>query len=179
MGNVRCSPTGHRCDTPCRPACVRGRPMAPPPCPEPFGRTTGRTTGLTRCARCCLVQVLFLAGVSLIIGPRGVVRFFFQKRKIRGTSCFLGGIALVLIGWPVFGAPPSTPRLAHHRCRGKVPYCTSCTTFPLQNIGFLEGAHPIAAELHAAYRESTRRKPKLCRGKVPYCTSCATCPLSI
>ena len=55
------------------------------------------------------------------------------------------------------------------RGRGKVPYCTSCATFPLsagieekwhnwystqygtsslQNIGFiLEGAHPIAAEL--------------------------------
>jgi hypothetical protein len=30
-----------------------------------------------------LAQVLFLAGVSLIIGPRGVVRFFFQKRKVR------------------------------------------------------------------------------------------------
>lgn len=29
-----------------------------------------------------LAQVLFLAGVSLIIGPRGVVRFFFQKRKV-------------------------------------------------------------------------------------------------
>jgi len=49
-------------------------------------------------------------------------------------------------------------------CRGKDPYCTSCATFPLsakrkngttvqygtfplQKIGFLEGAHPIAAEL--------------------------------
>jgi len=48
-------------------------------------------------------------------------------------------------------------------CRGKVPYCTSCATFlqalrgkaaqlvqygtlSLRNIGFLEGAHPIAAE---------------------------------
>mmetsp|Transcript_8071 Transcript_8071/g.24222 ORF Transcript_8071/g.24222 Transcript_8071/m.24222 type:complete len:137 (+) Transcript_8071:31-441(+) len=48
-------------------------------------------------------NILFLAGVSLIIGPRGVFRFFFQKRKVRGTSCFLGGIFLVLVGWPVFG----------------------------------------------------------------------------
>jgi hypothetical protein len=80
------------------------------------------------------VQILFLSGVSLIIGPRGVFRFFFQKRKARphastptripplppphpradappargrrqakGTTCFLGGIFLVLVGWPIFG----------------------------------------------------------------------------
>ena len=39
----------------------------------------------------------------LIIGARKTFNFFFQKRKLRGTICFLGGIALVLVGWPVFG----------------------------------------------------------------------------
>jgi hypothetical protein len=48
-------------------------------------------------------KMLFLTGVTLIIGWQKTVRFFFQKRKIRGTSCFLGGIFLVLIGWTFIG----------------------------------------------------------------------------
>lgn len=39
----------------------------------------------------------------MIIGAQKTFRFFFQKRKIKGTSCFLGGIGLVLLGWPVIG----------------------------------------------------------------------------
>jgi hypothetical protein len=39
----------------------------------------------------------------MIIGAKKTFRFFFQKRKIKGTSCFLGGIGLVLLGWPVVG----------------------------------------------------------------------------
>lgn len=34
---------------------------------------------------------------------RNTARFFYRKGKIRGTCCFLGGIALVLCGWPVIG----------------------------------------------------------------------------
>ena len=48
-------------------------------------------------------NILFLSGVMLIIGFSKTLRLFFQKRKIRGTSCFLGGIFLVLVGWPMFG----------------------------------------------------------------------------
>mmetsp|Transcript_46827 Transcript_46827/g.101704 ORF Transcript_46827/g.101704 Transcript_46827/m.101704 type:complete len:137 (-) Transcript_46827:210-620(-) len=48
-------------------------------------------------------NILFLAGVMLIIGTRKTFRFFFQRRKMKGTTCFLGGIALVLLGWPVIG----------------------------------------------------------------------------
>ena len=39
----------------------------------------------------------------LIIGPTKTYRFFFQKRKAKGTACFLGGIALVLYGWAMIG----------------------------------------------------------------------------
>ena len=39
----------------------------------------------------------------LIIGPTKTYRFFFQKRKAKGTACFLGGIALVLYGWAMVG----------------------------------------------------------------------------
>ncbi|CEP00178.1 Got1/Sft2-like family [Plasmodiophora brassicae] len=48
-------------------------------------------------------NILFLCGVILIIGVRNTARFFYRKGKIRGTCCFLGGIALVLCGWPVIG----------------------------------------------------------------------------
>jgi hypothetical protein len=34
---------------------------------------------------------------------RNTVRFFYRKGKIRGTVCFLGGITMVLIGWPIIG----------------------------------------------------------------------------
>ena len=39
----------------------------------------------------------------MIIGAQKTFKFFFQRRKIKGTSCFLGGIGLVLLGWPVIG----------------------------------------------------------------------------
>ena len=50
-----------------------------------------------------LSQLLFLSGVMLIIGPSKTYRFFFQKRKAKGTACFLGGICLVLYGWAMVG----------------------------------------------------------------------------
>lgn len=48
-------------------------------------------------------NVLFLSGVTLIIGPSRSVRFFFQKKKFRGSAFFFLGMFLVLIGWPIFG----------------------------------------------------------------------------
>eukprot|EP01114_Cavostelium_apophysatum_P014805 TRINITY_DN3925_c0_g1_i1.p1 TRINITY_DN3925_c0_g1~~TRINITY_DN3925_c0_g1_i1.p1 ORF type:complete len:140 (-),score=1.97 TRINITY_DN3925_c0_g1_i1:50-469(-) len=48
-------------------------------------------------------NILFLAGVTTVIGFQKALKFFFQKRKLRGTTCFLGGIALVLIGWVFIG----------------------------------------------------------------------------
>jgi hypothetical protein len=48
-------------------------------------------------------NVLFLAGVMMIIGPQRSVRFFFQKKKARGSAFFFAGMALVLFGIPVIG----------------------------------------------------------------------------
>jgi Got1/Sft2-like family len=48
-------------------------------------------------------NVLFLSGVCLIIGLQRSVRFFFQRKKARGSIFFFVGMALVLVGFPVVG----------------------------------------------------------------------------
>ncbi|XP_012380827.1 vesicle transport protein GOT1A isoform X2 [Dasypus novemcinctus] len=48
-------------------------------------------------------NLLFLTGLSLIIGLRKTFWFFFQRHKLRGTSFFLGGVVLVLLRWPLLG----------------------------------------------------------------------------
>ncbi|GBE81462.1 Got1-domain-containing protein [Sparassis latifolia] len=50
-----------------------------------------------------LGNVLFLSGLTLIIGPHKTFYFFARRQKIRGTACFLGGIMLVFFKWPVVG----------------------------------------------------------------------------
>lgn len=48
-------------------------------------------------------QLLFLTGLSLIIGLRRTFFFFFQRHKFKGTSFFLGGVVIVLLRWPLLG----------------------------------------------------------------------------
>nr|XP_036871273.1 vesicle transport protein GOT1A isoform X1 [Manis javanica] len=48
-------------------------------------------------------NLLFLTGLSLIIGLRKTFSFFFQKHKLKGTSFFLGGVVIVLLRWPLLG----------------------------------------------------------------------------
>ena len=48
-------------------------------------------------------QLLFLLGITLLIGFKKTLIFFKRPAKLRGTICFLGGIVLVLIKWPVVG----------------------------------------------------------------------------
>ncbi|KZS98364.1 Got1-domain-containing protein [Sistotremastrum niveocremeum HHB9708] len=50
-----------------------------------------------------LGNILFVSGLTLIIGPQKTFYFFARKQKLRGTICFLGGIILVFIKWPFVG----------------------------------------------------------------------------
>jgi len=50
-----------------------------------------------------LGNLVLLAGLILLIGPTKTVRFFTSRAKIRGSICFLVGIVLCLVGWPVIG----------------------------------------------------------------------------
>ncbi|XP_030077700.1 vesicle transport protein GOT1A isoform X2 [Microcaecilia unicolor] len=48
-------------------------------------------------------NILFLAGLAIIIGLRRTFSFFFQRPKLKGTSFFLGGVVIVLLRWPILG----------------------------------------------------------------------------
>lgn len=48
-------------------------------------------------------QLLFISGLVLVIGIQRTVAFFFQRHKVKASSLFLGGIIVVLIGWPLLG----------------------------------------------------------------------------
>lgn len=48
-------------------------------------------------------KILFVAGLAFVIGLERTFRFFFQKHKMKATGFFLGGIFVVLIGWPIVG----------------------------------------------------------------------------
>jgi hypothetical protein len=51
-----------------------------------------------------MVQLLFLSGITLIIGPQKTFYFFARKNKLRGSICFIGGIFIVIVvKWPVIG----------------------------------------------------------------------------
>ncbi len=48
-------------------------------------------------------QILFLAGLTLIIGLQKTALFFARRQKLRGTAAFVAGIALILLRWPLPG----------------------------------------------------------------------------
>jgi len=50
-----------------------------------------------------LGNMLFLSGLTLIIGPHKTFYFFARKQKLRGTACFLGGVMLVFFKYPFIG----------------------------------------------------------------------------
>ena len=48
-------------------------------------------------------NVLFTAGITLLIGPRKTFLFFARKNKIRGTICFFLGMLLVFCRYSLTG----------------------------------------------------------------------------
>jgi len=48
-------------------------------------------------------NILFLAGITTVIGFLRTILFFKRKQKIFGTLCFFTGIFLVFIKWPMIG----------------------------------------------------------------------------
>ncbi|OQR96031.1 vesicle transporter GOT1B [Thraustotheca clavata] len=48
-------------------------------------------------------DVLFLSGLAMTIGVSRTIKFFTRKDRWRGIVCFLGGIFLVMIRYPIIG----------------------------------------------------------------------------
>mmetsp|Transcript_3891 Transcript_3891/g.16695 ORF Transcript_3891/g.16695 Transcript_3891/m.16695 type:complete len:82 (+) Transcript_3891:384-629(+) len=74
-------------------------------------------------------NILFLSGVTLVIGPQRSVTFFFQKKKLKGSIVFFVGIALVLISElanptrRVSNSMWLTIRLSSSECLNSFPLC--------------------------------------------------------
>ncbi|RMZ72376.1 Got1 family [Pyrenophora seminiperda CCB06] len=47
--------------------------------------------------------ILFLIGLTLIIGTTKTIAFFARRQKWKGTLAFVAGIALILVRWAFVG----------------------------------------------------------------------------
>lgn len=54
-------------------------------------------------AMLALGDILFLTGLTLTIGVSRTIRFFSRPDRMRGIIAFFGGVALVMMRWPIFG----------------------------------------------------------------------------
>jgi len=48
-------------------------------------------------------NILFISGLGCVIGPWRTFNFFFQRHKLKASLAFIGGIFIVLMGWPIVG----------------------------------------------------------------------------
>jgi len=48
-------------------------------------------------------NILFLLGLTLIIGPAKTALFFARRQKLKGTAAFASGVLLILLRWPLIG----------------------------------------------------------------------------
>jgi hypothetical protein len=48
-------------------------------------------------------NILFLIGLTIIIGPAKTLLFFARRQKLKGTAAFAAGILLILLRWPLIG----------------------------------------------------------------------------
>jgi hypothetical protein len=48
-------------------------------------------------------NILFLLGLTIIIGPSKTALFFARRQKIKGTAAFFAGLLLILMRWALIG----------------------------------------------------------------------------
>lgn len=49
------------------------------------------------------MKILFIIGLTIIIGFQKTLVFFARRQKLKGTAAFVTGIALILLRWPFVG----------------------------------------------------------------------------
>ncbi|KAJ8938539.1 hypothetical protein NQ318_016910 [Aromia moschata] len=50
-----------------------------------------------------LGNILFISGLTCVMGKERAYTFFFQRHKLKGTIAICLGIFTVLVGWPMVG----------------------------------------------------------------------------
>ncbi|SZF00513.1 unnamed protein product [Blumeria hordei] len=48
-------------------------------------------------------NILFLIGLTILIGPQKTLAFFASKQKLKGTAAFSLGLILILMRWALVG----------------------------------------------------------------------------
>lgn len=48
-------------------------------------------------------NILFLLGLTIIIGPAKTLSFFARRQKLKGTAAFFAGLVLILMRWALVG----------------------------------------------------------------------------
>ncbi|KAH8587562.1 Got1 family protein [Bisporella sp. PMI_857] len=48
-------------------------------------------------------NILFLIGLTIIIGPAKTLAFFARRQKLKGTAAFFFGLLLILMRWALIG----------------------------------------------------------------------------
>ncbi|CZT51054.1 probable protein GOT1 [Rhynchosporium secalis] len=48
-------------------------------------------------------NILFLLGLTIIIGPQKTALFFARRQKLKGTAAFFAGLVLILMRWALVG----------------------------------------------------------------------------
>ncbi|PWI70424.1 Got1 family protein [Purpureocillium lilacinum] len=66
-------------------------------------RSRPSPSSLPRSATQPAETILFLIGLTIIIGPQKTLLFFARKQKAKGTTAFFVGLALILLRWTFIG----------------------------------------------------------------------------
>ncbi|KAH9210455.1 Got1/Sft2-like family-domain-containing protein [Leptodontidium sp. 2 PMI_412] len=48
-------------------------------------------------------NILFILGLTIIIGPQKTALFFARRQKLKGTAAFFAGLTLILMRWALVG----------------------------------------------------------------------------
>lgn len=48
-------------------------------------------------------NLMFICGVIIALGLKKLIEFAIEKKNVKGTIFFSGGVLLVLVQWPLFG----------------------------------------------------------------------------
>ncbi|KAH8667569.1 Got1 family protein [Tricladium varicosporioides] len=48
-------------------------------------------------------NILFLLGLTILIGPQKTLAFFARRQKMKGTAAFFLGLVMILLRWALIG----------------------------------------------------------------------------